>query len=912
MSGPRLARWLFSAAGVALLGALAWLFGPALDFLEPPITRAALVAALLVAWAAANAGIDWRQRRRETALTAGITASADMAAETAALRQKLAEALAVLRKARGARGSVYEQPWYLLIGPPGAGKTTALINAGLHFPLAAEMGSATVAGVGGTRLCDWWFTDDAVLIDTAGRYTTQDSDQAVDRAGWEGFLDTLKRTRPRQPVNGVIVAIAISDILAATPEKLAAHATAIRRRVREVSDRLGLRVPVYAMLTKADLLAGFTEFFDDLDRESRGQVWGTTFATTQTEVGPVAQFTAGFTSLLTRLDDRLINRLQAERSPARRALIAGFPAQVATLEKPVSDFLQAAFGGSKLDPAPFLRGVYLTSGTQEGTPIDRLTGALSRMFGVDQRRAPSLRPEQGRSYFLSRLLRDVVFNEAMLVASSPQATRRRLLLRAAAFAGIATITLGASAALWQARTDGQRSINAATRKAADYERAEAALAARPPGLDPVSSADLPALLAMLDPSRNLSVADAGKATWTGLDLSQTEKTTAAGALAYSHALGRTLLPRLVWRLENQMRAGIDRPEFLYEAMRVYLMLGNLGPLDRGFVHAWMAIDWQSAYPGATFAEPRESLLRHLDAMLAEPLPQVPLDGDLVARARETFDRVPLAVRVYARIRDSAPARRLPSWKPRDPLGAAGSTIFVRASGKPLDDGIPGFYTPEGFHLVLLHSLGDVIKTVAAENWVQGQIVPFDTTGPAMEATEHDVVALYEADFARNWDAMLADLNILEMRSVPQAAQDLFILGSSQSPLRGLLASIARQLTLSVPPTGAAQPADDAGNRLRSLLGAQAAEPASALPGSAIDARYKPIRDLVGSGAGAPIDLVLKSLTDLQQLLAKTAAAAGTATPASGTDPALAIRAEAQRQPQPLARWLTSMSGAARK
>ena len=70
------------------------------------------------------------------------------------------------------------------------------------------MGQGAVAGVGGTRLCDWWFTEDAVLIDTAGRYTTQDSDAAVDRAGWEAFLDLLKRTRARQPLNGVIVAIA--------------------------------------------------------------------------------------------------------------------------------------------------------------------------------------------------------------------------------------------------------------------------------------------------------------------------------------------------------------------------------------------------------------------------------------------------------------------------------------------------------------------------------------------------------------------------------------------------------------------------------------------------------------------------------------------------------------------------------
>ena len=114
------------------------------------------------------------------------------------MREKLTTALTLLKKASGTRGYLYEQPWYAIIGPPGAGKTTALLNAGLKFPLAAEMGQAAVAGVGGTRMCDWWFTEDAVLIDTAGRYTTQDSDAAVDKAGWDAFLDLLQ-AHPRPP-----------------------------------------------------------------------------------------------------------------------------------------------------------------------------------------------------------------------------------------------------------------------------------------------------------------------------------------------------------------------------------------------------------------------------------------------------------------------------------------------------------------------------------------------------------------------------------------------------------------------------------------------------------------------------------------------------------------------------------------
>ncbi len=37
-----------------------------------------------------------------------------------------------------------------------------------------------------------------------------------------------------------------------------------------------MRVPVYVLFTKADLVAGFVEFFDSLGKEEREQVWGVT------------------------------------------------------------------------------------------------------------------------------------------------------------------------------------------------------------------------------------------------------------------------------------------------------------------------------------------------------------------------------------------------------------------------------------------------------------------------------------------------------------------------------------------------------------------------------------------------------------------------------------------------------------
>jgi type VI secretion system protein ImpL len=915
-------RWVLSCLGTVLLAVLVWFFGPLLSPLESWLVRLAIILVMVVVWLGANLLLDLRKRRQEASLTAGLTADPAAGTETAkaeeaaALRDKLTTALALLKKARGKRGYLYEQPWYTIIGPPGAGKTTALLNAGLRFPLAAAMGQDAVAGVGGTRLCDWWFTDDAVLIDTSGRYTTQDSNAAVDRAGWEAFLDLLKRTRVRQPLNGVLVAVGLSDIAAAPEAERIGHARAVRQRVKELETKLGVRMPVYLLFTKADRLAGFTEFFSGLDSGKRAAVWGATFPLDTTEAGSAALFGTEFRALVARLDEQLLGRLQEERGADQRSMIAGFPAQVASLEKPLAAFVQEAFGGSRLDRAPMLRGFYFTSGTQEGTPIDRLTGSLSRAFGLDQRRLPSLRPVQGRSYFLSGLLRDVIFGEAMLVSQRPGAARRRLLLRAGAFSAIVLVCVAAGAAMWKARSDAGRDTAALEQALSAYEKT-----AQGVRLDPVNDADLPRLVPLLNQARDLPFGIDHPEQGGGfpsLGLSQDAKLSAASGTVYRHALDYALLPRLIWRLEAQMRGKLNQPDFLYEATRVYLMLGSSGPIDRGLVHDWMMLDWQAAFPGAGYVPLRTALLKHLDALLADPLPVVQLDGDLVGKARATFSRVPLAQRVYSRIRPSAAAQSLPPWLPRNALGPAGVGVFVRASGKPMDDGIPGFLTIDGFHRVLLPGLADAAKSVASESWVLGVNTELDPNGPQMGALERDVIALYEADYIQAWDAMLTDLNVVPLRSLSQAAQDLYILASPQSPMRDVLASVARQVTLSVPPTGmtaaagdktAAQPAVN--QRLSSLFGSAAAGQAAPLPpGHEVDEHFKPLRDLIGSGSGGPIDMVLKSLNDLQQQLAKMAAVpigGGAPPPPAGDDPGLALRAEAQRQPLPLSRWLGSMS-----
>src|SRR5690606_625557 len=467
-------RGLWNFLGLVALALLIWVAGPLLAFgavrpLESERARLWVIALLFAAWLARLVWRKWREGRLNARLLGQLRRPARTAVtppdagnqDIKALSERFDEAISLLKDMKFGAGRsrwalsrlttqhLYQLPWYIFIGAPGSGKTTALVNAGLKFPLAHRFGKTALRGVGGTRNCDWWFTDDAVLLDTAGRYTTHESDPTGDEEEWKGFLGLLKKYRGRQPINGVMLTVSLADLLSASDSERIEHAGVLRKRLQELREQLGLSFPVYVLVTKADLMSGFEQYFASCSREQLEQVWGFTFphAETQVEGFSLTQaFNTEFGLLHERLVQGLPEVLDSEDEADGRALAYLLPQQFAGLRGLLSQFLSDVFQSSRFESSLMLRGVYFTSGTQGGPTFDRVTVRLKRYLSLEGLRSESgaLTSEtgSGRSFFLHDLLKKVIFPEAALAGRNLKWERRYRVVQWTGYALIGVFALG--------------------------------------------------------------------------------------------------------------------------------------------------------------------------------------------------------------------------------------------------------------------------------------------------------------------------------------------------------------------------------------------------------------------------------------------------------------------------------------
>lgn len=699
---------------------------------------------------------------------------------------------------------VYQFPWYVFIGAPGSGKTTALINSGLQFPLVDVVGRESLKGVGGTRNCDWWFTDNAVFIDTAGRYITNESHAEYDNDEWLGFLGLLKKFRPRQPLNGAVLTISMSDLLTGSEQSRHRHAAIIKARLRELGKSLGISFPVYILITKADLLGGFSDYFSDLPKEEREQVLGFTFQ-------PQANDTFDSTSLNTRirtelgliarrLFDGMPEIMLRETDLSRRAHAYAFPQNFANSLPLIEDIVDKIFSGSDSSGMQ-VRGIYFASGTQEGTPFDRVLGALGRRFGVSSSININIKGTGSRSFFLKDLVMKVILPEAHLAGKNRLEEKKELWFGLGGHSLILSVFLAFVVFLVGSYYKNLDYVKGVEEKSRSASVAFTELSAS--GItDFIHYLPVLNALCCLAEGNDFSVGEPPLPMTFGLY--QGLKLDSATQYSYGRALRSRLLPvvaqRLEYLLENSSQQDLD---FTYQSLKAYLMLNQPTYFDGAQLFAFMEADFKAHFSPEISREQQSAMLFHLRNLLSQQALVSPfsINERLVEERRRALSGFSFAERAYQTIKSKLLKNDTAGFSILSGGGAKSNFVFQRSSGKPLSDGIPGLFTHLGYRQVFLPAIEvELAGIVSEESWVLDTYSSFSSSGIDVLQqldTERAVTRLYLQDYAELWETYLGDLRLVETRSMTESIDVARILSAIDSPLIQLLNAVVRELSLSI-------------------------------------------------------------------------------------------------------------------
>ena len=323
---------------------------------------------------------------------------------------------------------VYSMPWYVVVGEPGAGKTEAIRHCNVGFPpgLQDEM-----QGVGGTINMNWWFTNRAVLLDTAGRLMFEEVAPGETHE-WPEFLKLLKRNRPNCPINGLLLVIPCDSLIKDTEADITRKAGKIAQQLDVIQRTLDVRFPVFVLITKSDLLDGFREFFDDMDADSQHQMVGWSNPQPRDVPFQPELVDQHLQTVVARIRKRRLGLLKdpiPQHGAARRTdevdSLYSLPESLTLAAPRLRSYLEKVFVAGPWSAKPlFLRGIYFTSAMREGAALDLV---LAQAIGVSVDALPEGRAwERERAYFLRDLFTEKIFREAGLVT---RATNTKTLIR---------------------------------------------------------------------------------------------------------------------------------------------------------------------------------------------------------------------------------------------------------------------------------------------------------------------------------------------------------------------------------------------------------------------------------------------------------------------------------------------------
>jgi type VI secretion system protein ImpL len=297
-----------------------------------------------------------------------------------AFTYEIASVLHAVEKAHpGHAEGIYAVPWYLVVGNPGSGRSSALHAMSLTW----EGNDGPFKTHAPTALCTYWMPKEAVFIEPEASVLGPGRQPAQ----LKELCDELRAARPREPVDGLLLVLNIADFIDLEEGPLDAWANGLRRYLVEIGQSLHADVPTYVVLTGYDALWGFAEVFGWAPERKKEDPWGFNLPldTPTQEVLPRILEQLG--GLNARFENFCLAKLCSEDPPEVRIRAFQHLGEVRALTARLRTVFSVVGMANSFERAPWIRAVAIGSALP-GAGGDKMRAGVERFFNMGLGQAP--------------------------------------------------------------------------------------------------------------------------------------------------------------------------------------------------------------------------------------------------------------------------------------------------------------------------------------------------------------------------------------------------------------------------------------------------------------------------------------------------------------------------------------------
>lgn len=742
------------------------------------------------------------------------------------INQQMKESIHLIRKSKlgdkKGHAALYELPWYMVIGNPAAGKSSAIYHSGLKFPFENSHQKSISSGLSGTRNCDWFFSTEGVLLDTAGRYSVY----AEDHPEWLGFLNLLKKSRTQAPVNGLIVVVSIAELVSQSPEQSIKLAKNLRARIQDLTERLEIFAPVYVVFSKMDLIAGFTEFFECYDVDEFEQVWGATLKYEPDSMQNVmALFEQHYAVLYEGLKGLSTTHLSRRHSQNISPSVMTFPLEFKSLKSVLKTFIGTLFEENPYQFKPVFRGFYFTSALQQGVIESPMTEQMVQDFQLSpnlnsENPVPDHSVSQHHSYFLKSLFSDVILKDQHLVKQhiNPKRKQQRYSAFIAALLGISMIL---SLWIWSYRNNQQliADVQADLDKVVQLQKQSGQRL----------STQLNALLILQERMQQLDQFEENQPIQFGFGLYQGSTLREKLQGEYLAGIRQLLLQptqqniaQYLRRIKSneatlkanhvnvEIKQGVKTQQYLepsetnpqdaYNALKAYLMLSNpqymdsshLGDQLTRFWRPWLDLNREQMPRGEMIQKAEQILSYSITLANDQKFPVLEADSLLVEQTRQVLLAVirgmPARDRVYNEIKMRA-AVRYPAVTIKQLVGENSQNTVLGSYA------LPGMFTYKAWNEYVEKAIDAAAnRPTDSKDWVLNSTQSDDLTfSGSPDQIRKQLTTLYKQQYIAEWRKFLNGIYYAKANNFKQQTKNMEILGEPEnSPIRTIIEQVTKE------------------------------------------------------------------------------------------------------------------------